>query len=194
MRECELCGKMARMYCESDQASLCWDCDEKVHGANFLVAKHLRSLLCHICLSPTPWKASGPRSTPTVSVCESCMPSHDEKCEIESVGGNDDVELVGDNEFDIYDSAEDEIIEEYDGDVDEDEDKDDVENLVVPWSDSPPSTLSSVPAPAPAPAPESSSSSCEQEELLACKRKRQNADMEYSYVCIIIYFLFYFSL
>ncbi|KAF4392698.1 hypothetical protein G4B88_029437 [Cannabis sativa] len=58
MKDCELCGLRARMYCESDQASLCWDCDEKVHGANFLVAKHSRSLLCHVCNFPTPWMAS----------------------------------------------------------------------------------------------------------------------------------------
>ncbi|KAK6946791.1 B-box-type zinc finger [Dillenia turbinata] len=58
MKGCELCSNPARMYCESDQASLCWSCDEKVHGANFLVAKHMRCLLCHACQCLTPWKAS----------------------------------------------------------------------------------------------------------------------------------------
>ncbi|KAH7546531.1 hypothetical protein FEM48_Zijuj01G0210800 [Ziziphus jujuba var. spinosa] len=81
MIKCELCGLRARIYCESDQASLCWDCEEKVHGANFLVAKHTRSLLCHVCQSPTPWKASGPKLTPTVSVCESCVDCNSGKCE-----------------------------------------------------------------------------------------------------------------
>ncbi|XWS51988.1 hypothetical protein CRYUN_Cryun11dG0029000 [Craigia yunnanensis] len=56
--KCELCGGLARMHCESDQANLCWDCDVKVHGANFLVAKHSRTLLCHVCQNPTPWLAS----------------------------------------------------------------------------------------------------------------------------------------
>ncbi|PPD78892.1 hypothetical protein GOBAR_DD24175 [Gossypium barbadense] len=61
------------MYCESDQAILCWDCDSRVHGANFLVAKHSRTLLCHLCQSPTPWNGSGPKLGPTVSVCENCV-------------------------------------------------------------------------------------------------------------------------
>ncbi|KAH6786452.1 B-box type zinc finger family protein [Perilla frutescens var. hirtella] len=69
---CELCSNPARMFCDSDQASLCWDCDEKVHAANFLVAKHSRTLLCHVCHSPTPWKAAGPKLGPTVSVCHAC--------------------------------------------------------------------------------------------------------------------------
>ncbi|KAF2616950.1 hypothetical protein F2Q68_00040437 [Brassica cretica] len=55
------------MYCESDQASLCWNCDGKVHGANFLVAKHTRCLLCTSCQSLTPWKATGLRLGPTFS-------------------------------------------------------------------------------------------------------------------------------
>ncbi|KAF2314272.1 hypothetical protein GH714_024819 [Hevea brasiliensis] len=79
MKGCELCGGTARMYCESDQASLCWDCDEKVHCANFLVAKHCRTLLCQVCQSPTPWKASGPKLGPTVSICESCLSLHNGK-------------------------------------------------------------------------------------------------------------------
>ncbi|KAF9670891.1 hypothetical protein SADUNF_Sadunf13G0116200 [Salix dunnii] len=57
--KCELCKSAARTYCESDQANLCWNCDAKVHGANFLVARHARALLCQSCQSLTPWKASG---------------------------------------------------------------------------------------------------------------------------------------
>ena len=72
-KKCELCDRVARTFCESDQASLCWDCEGKVHGANFLVAKHTRCLLCNVCQSPTPWKASGLRFGPTVSICESCL-------------------------------------------------------------------------------------------------------------------------
>ncbi|GMN61241.1 hypothetical protein TIFTF001_030332 [Ficus carica] len=67
MKYCELCKGLARTYCESDQASLCWNCDVKVHGANFLVARHSRTVLCHACQSPTPWKASGAELGVTVS-------------------------------------------------------------------------------------------------------------------------------
>lgn len=171
MKECELCGKLARMYCESDQASLCWDCDEKVHGANFLVAKHLRSLLCNICQSPTPWQASGRTLTPTVSVCQSCRLCHENVCE--SIGDSDDVEEdVDDNEVDIFDSEDDDgiIEEEEEEDKDVDEDEEGGENQVVPWSHSPP-----LPPPA-----ASSSNSGEEEDFLVSKRNRHNADLEYS--------------
>ncbi|KAG2299330.1 hypothetical protein Bca52824_035802 [Brassica carinata] len=50
-KKCELCDGVARMFCESDQASLCWDCDGKVHGANFLVAKHALSSLQRVSIS-----------------------------------------------------------------------------------------------------------------------------------------------
>ncbi|PIN04316.1 hypothetical protein CDL12_23149 [Handroanthus impetiginosus] len=72
MKRCELCKGKARMHCESDQASLCWDCDAKVHSANFLVARHLRILLCHVCQSRTPWTASGTKLGPAFSFCEQC--------------------------------------------------------------------------------------------------------------------------
>ncbi|KAL9296110.1 hypothetical protein ACSQ67_022006 [Phaseolus vulgaris] len=70
---CAMCEKRAVMLCESDQAKLCWECDDKVHGANFLVAKHSRVLLCRSCYSPTPWRASGTKLTPTVSFCQPCV-------------------------------------------------------------------------------------------------------------------------
>ncbi|KAJ4913325.1 B-box type zinc finger family protein [Raphanus sativus] len=72
-KKCDLCEGVARMHCESDQASLCWNCDARVHGANFLVAKHTRCLLCSACQSPTPWKATGLRLGPTFSICDSCV-------------------------------------------------------------------------------------------------------------------------
>lgn len=72
-RACELCKQTARIHCESDQASLCWDCDAKVHSANFLVARHSRSLLCRICQSPTPWSAAGAKLEPTLSDCRKCL-------------------------------------------------------------------------------------------------------------------------
>ncbi|KAJ8428543.1 hypothetical protein Cgig2_003791 [Carnegiea gigantea] len=70
---CELCGSTpATVLCGSDQASLCWECDAQVHGANFLVAKHCRAVLCHLCQSPTPWKVSGSELPPSLSLCISC--------------------------------------------------------------------------------------------------------------------------
>ncbi|CAI0431173.1 unnamed protein product [Linum tenue] len=115
MKKCELCDSPARMYCESDQASLCWDCDGKVHGANFLVAKHTRTLLCHECQSPTPWTGSGSRLAPTISLCEGCAATND------STSSRNDENEDGD-----------------DDDDDEDDggggDGDDGENQVVPWS------------------------------------------------------------
>jgi len=171
MKKCELCSLQARIYCESDQASLCWDCEGKVHGANFLVAKHTRSLLCHVCQSPTPWKASGPKLTPTVSVCESCVDNNTRKCERgrqdESQGGNyedDEEEEEDDDEVDMF-SSDNEAEDDEDFDEEEDEDGD---NQVVPWSSS-----SSLPPP-----PVASSSSSEEEGFSASKRMRENADLD----------------
>ncbi|KAK9674409.1 hypothetical protein RND81_12G230700 [Saponaria officinalis] len=73
---CELCDAPANINCDSDRASLCWRCDNKVHRANFLVAKHNRCLLCHICQAMTPWTASGPRVPPSLSLCLSCVSSY----------------------------------------------------------------------------------------------------------------------
>ncbi|KAH1056155.1 hypothetical protein J1N35_034220 [Gossypium stocksii] len=132
MKKCELCNSLAKMYCESDQAILCWDCDSTVHGANFLVAKHSRTLLCHLCQSPTPWNGSGPKLGPTVSVCENCVSrnactdeinneeTHNEK--------NDDDEDDDEDDDDEDDSSEDDG-----GDSSGDE-----ENQVVPWTSGPP--------------------------------------------------------
>lgn len=117
MKKCDLCKVPARIFCESDQASLCWDCDAKVHGANFLVARHTRTLLCRICRSPTPWKASGSTLGNTVSVCERCAAGEEEEEAEESEEGDNDDEM--DDDFDDV--------------VDEDGD-----NQVVPGSSTPP--------------------------------------------------------
>lgn len=92
------------MYCESDEASLCWDCDSRVHTANFLVAKHTRTLLCHACQCLTPWSGSGPKLGPTVSVCDACVSGR-----------------AGDDE-------------EESGDLAPEDDDDESENQVVPLS------------------------------------------------------------
>lgn len=175
MKDCELCGKVARMYCESDQASLCWDCDEKVHGANFLVARHSRSLLCHVCQSSTPWKASGPKLTPTVSVCEGCVDIHSRSiCDAESEVAVDDEEEVDDDDDDGGDDSG----RDYSDGEEEDGDEDG-ENQVVPWS----CNLS------PPPPPSSSSSSEDDEEISTAvstlKRERENANADSDVIALV---------
>ncbi|XP_062017092.1 zinc finger protein CONSTANS-LIKE 9-like isoform X2 [Rosa rugosa] len=136
MKKCELCDSVAKMYCESDQASLCWDCDIKVHGANFLVAKHLRTLLCHVCQSLTPWNASGPKLGPTVSVCENCVNSSNKEStnEEEEEHDDDDHEENSIGEDDEHDGGGgDNGADDNDGGNDDDDDE---ENQVVPWSSS----------------------------------------------------------
>ena len=198
MKECELCSFPARMFCESDQARLCWDCDEKVHGANFLVARHSRSLLCHACQSPTPWKASGSRLAHTVSVCQACVLRCDKEQhrisgeDRESKGGNTDDEDGDDDDDDDDDDVD---VDDEDGGDESDEDDDveeaeeeDGENQVVPWSS----------AASPPPPPVTSSSSSEDGEassrfiargsggVSALKRTRHNADLDLdSEVCFL---------
>ncbi|KAL9660646.1 hypothetical protein QQ045_025463 [Rhodiola kirilowii] len=50
---CELCGSMASLYCQADDAFLCSKCDEYVHGANFLAHRHVRCMLCNKCQNLT---------------------------------------------------------------------------------------------------------------------------------------------
>lgn len=116
MKRCELCKVRARTFCESDQASLCWTCDAKVHGANFLVARHSRTLLCRACDSPTPWKATGAALVNAVSVCDRCADREHQE-EEESEGESDD---------------------ETDTEDDDDGEDEDGDNQVVPWSASTP--------------------------------------------------------
>ncbi|XWS19505.1 hypothetical protein CRYUN_Cryun31cG0021800 [Craigia yunnanensis] len=145
MKKCELCNSLAKVYCESDQAILCWDCDSRVHGANFLVAKHLRTLLCHLCQSPTPWNGSGPKLGPTVSVCENCVNRNACREEInneekrdEDDDNDDDVDGEDDNSEDDDVDGEDDNSEDDGGDSGGDE-----ENQVVPWSSTAPVSSSS---------------------------------------------------
>ncbi|XP_074585241.1 B-box zinc finger protein 32 [Curcuma longa] len=71
---CELCSGEAAVYCEADEAFLCWACDASVHGANFLVARHLRRVACASC------DALGPAccvSGRVRRICSSCFPDQD---------------------------------------------------------------------------------------------------------------------
>ena len=126
MKVCELCNSSATIYCESDQASLCCDCDAKVHSANFLVAKHSRTLLCHVCQSLTPWNGSGPKLGTTISVCQRCVNRS------RTVNGTPENHEDEDGEDDEHGEEDD----------DDDDDDNDEENQVVPWSSTPPPQIS----------------------------------------------------
>ncbi|KAG5222544.1 hypothetical protein OIU78_025192 [Salix suchowensis] len=182
MKGCELCGGSTRMFCESDQASLCWDCDEKVHSANFLVAKHCRTLLCKVCQSPTPWKASGSKFAPTVSICESCFTSPNNKRHIqdENVVTSDQVSQGGGNYLD-----ESENDQEFDGDGDTDDDSDedeeeeeeDGDDQVVPWS-GPTAPSSSSPAPPLASSSSEEETSCAGRNGFLKRTRESNVDLD----------------
>ncbi|CAA0835958.1 B-box type zinc finger family protein [Striga hermonthica] len=116
-RKCDLCKNVASMYCNSDQASLCWDCDSRIHVANFLVAKHTRTLLCRACQGPTSWTGSGPKLGPTFSVCDRCVRSGNAKLEEDDDDDDDDVEEEDDDDDNV-----------------EADDDDDGDNQVVPLS------------------------------------------------------------
>ncbi|KAJ7555469.1 hypothetical protein O6H91_05G039700 [Diphasiastrum complanatum] len=79
-RKCELCPARAALYCAADEAYVCWECDSNVHGANFLVARHYRSVLCRQCSSPTVWRASGARFHPTTCLCTPCQSGNPGSC------------------------------------------------------------------------------------------------------------------
>jgi B-box zinc finger len=89
---CDLCGEaVARVLCKSDEAALCWGCDAAVHGANFLVAKHVRALLCRMCLGPTSWMASGARISAAASLCRGCSEREEHGVEREEGEGENQV-------------------------------------------------------------------------------------------------------
>lgn len=169
-RRCELCEKPAKMYCESDRANLCWDCDRKVHGANFLVARHSRALLCHACQNPTPWRASGSKLTPSVSVCGDCVAASGRaestselgECNRGGPGYHGGDSSDDDDDEDEDDEDEDEDDEDDEQRKEEEDDGDDEENQVVPWDSSPPLH------------PISRSSSSDEESTNRVSRRREN--------------------
>ncbi|XP_076948895.1 uncharacterized protein LOC143621319 [Bidens hawaiensis] len=102
MKTCELCKSEAKVYCDSDQASLCWTCDTKVHSANFLVARHSRILLCRVCRSTTPWTAAGQNlGHSAVSICEKCVANDtsDDETEDEDEDEDEDENQVVPGEY-----------------------------------------------------------------------------------------------
>lgn len=145
MKECVLCEKAARIYCESDEARLCWDCDAKVHAANFLVARHSRTLLCRTCQSPTPWRAAGARLGPTVSICDRCSRLVARGKKPPAMGGDENGggEGGGGCVEEEEEEVEEEEIEEEEEEVEEETEEEDGEYQVVPWSPPPPSSSTS---------------------------------------------------
>ncbi|CAL9071170.1 unnamed protein product [Musa textilis] len=72
---CELCGCEAVVFCDPDAAFLCWACDASVHGANFLVARHVRLVACPSCDSLDPARrVSGAAPCRVRDFCASCHP------------------------------------------------------------------------------------------------------------------------
>ncbi|KAL4308815.1 hypothetical protein GQ457_01G024600 [Hibiscus cannabinus] len=71
---CELCKEEASLYCSADSAFLCWNCDRKVHHANFLVARHVRRILCSKC------KSFSQSSHHLCKACSSENPNHPMPC------------------------------------------------------------------------------------------------------------------
>ncbi|CAL9107886.1 unnamed protein product [Musa textilis] len=174
VKQCELCDRPARMHCESDQASLCWECDARVHGANFLVSRHSRCLLCQSCQSPTPWRAEGARPGYAVSTCERC--ATEGRMDGGADGGRGGVGVAEEDEGEGggEEADEDEDEDEEDEEPEDDGVDEEGENQVVPWSMTPP--------------PVSSSSSSEEEQEAGrgesgggfLKRTRENVDLPLS--------------
>ncbi|KAL5699602.1 hypothetical protein ACHQM5_030482 [Ranunculus cassubicifolius] len=71
---CELCNGVASLYCVSDSAFLCSNCDSKVHGANFLVARHVRRSICCKCQEFDGNRICGSVFKTRKQFCRSCSP------------------------------------------------------------------------------------------------------------------------
>ncbi|XP_057837673.1 uncharacterized protein LOC131047882 [Cryptomeria japonica] len=69
---CELCSKDSALRCEADCANLCWECDAKVHSANFLVARHFRTVLCCRCHGQTCTAICGACPSAEFRLCRTC--------------------------------------------------------------------------------------------------------------------------
>jgi len=68
---CDFCGtEKALIYCKSDSAKLCLNCDVNVHSANPLSQRHTRSLLSEKCsLQPSAIHCMNEN----VSLCQGCQ-------------------------------------------------------------------------------------------------------------------------
>ncbi|KAL0353176.1 UNVERIFIED_CONTAM: hypothetical protein Sangu_0898900 [Sesamum angustifolium] len=115
---------------------------KKWFTANFLVAKHTRTLLCQACQSPTPWTGSGPKLGPTVSVCDACVNRSDRGMDGDRGSGSGNTEDGDDDEEEEEEDGEDQHDDDEENGDRVHEDDDDSENQVVPLS-LPPSSASS---------------------------------------------------
>ncbi|XP_058068140.1 B-box zinc finger protein 32-like [Magnolia sinica] len=79
-RVCELCNGRASLYCESDSAFLCFDCDRTVHEANFLVARHVRRIVCRRCGQFDGDCISGVGSRQIRPICRPCVEETGDSC------------------------------------------------------------------------------------------------------------------
>ncbi|XP_074295671.1 B-box zinc finger protein 32-like [Silene latifolia] len=68
-QKCELCNNDADVFCSPDNAYLCLSCDDQVHRANFLVARHIRARYCTHCRRFAGNIVSGFKTPVT---CQSC--------------------------------------------------------------------------------------------------------------------------
>ena len=149
------------------------------------MARHERTWLCQVCRSLTPWKSSGPKLCPTVSVCEACV-NHNNSNECQRGQVDESQESINDHDED--DDDDDSESDDEDGDYSSDDDEEheveeEGENQVVPWS-----CALSPPQPPPPPSSTSSEEEEEKEELSSTafstlKRARVNADLD-SDVCV----------
>ncbi|KAI3703858.1 hypothetical protein L1987_74054 [Smallanthus sonchifolius] len=118
MKRCDLCSHIARVSCQSDNASLCYLCDQTVHSANFLVAKHCRTLLCHKCQSLTPWTASGLHLGRTATVCVDCVNEYSSQWRENRIGQeNHGVQEDGETDDDDTESGDESENENDDADA-----------------------------------------------------------------------------
>lgn len=85
---CELCNDQAALFCPSDSAFLCFQCDVKVHQANFLVARHLRVILCSQCNSVTKNRFSLSSPPPRPALCPSCSRNSSADSDLSSVSSS----------------------------------------------------------------------------------------------------------
>ncbi|CAN8268819.1 unnamed protein product [Cochlearia groenlandica] len=69
--KCDHCATIqAAIYCKSDLAKLCINCDAHIHSANPLSYKHTRSLICEKCfLQPSVTRCLDEK----VSYCQGCL-------------------------------------------------------------------------------------------------------------------------
>ncbi|XP_011033038.1 PREDICTED: B-box zinc finger protein 32-like [Populus euphratica] len=78
VKVCELCQREAVLYCDSDAAFLCFECDSNVHNANFVVSRHLRRVICSACNSLTGSSITGTAPSLRRVTCLSCSPENKE--------------------------------------------------------------------------------------------------------------------